>query len=280
MSTSGQRDETPDFHIRDILLPWRAASTIYGPYGVAAMREAFRQGKFGAEAEVAVDDQLAFRVVLDPLPRALVPVRAWLGLGVIIFAMKVIADPDLAGRIEDIWYHGAITMVLGPFGVLLGIAFLLVLAGRGHRRAALRRTRRSTGIAMLTVLLSVGVFGLQLPVLRQSVETVMDAVTGSLGAVWGLVSLVVGPWLFVFGVCSVYLMHRNGFSTHSHPYLRPIVASWLSFMVAAVELSVGSRTGLTDTRFVAATLAGPVLVVALSAGEAFRLHRLGVTLGS
>ena len=49
----------------------------------------------------------------------------------------------------------------------------------------------------------------------------------------GVLGSLVGAWLFVFGVCVVYLVYRNGFSTHSHPYLRPIVTSYLSCMMAA-----------------------------------------------
>ena len=48
-------------------------------------------------------------------------------------------------------------------------------------------------------------------------------------------------------------------------------------MVAAVELTEGRREGLTDTAFVSATVAGPVVVIVLSIVEAVRLHRLGVT---
>jgi len=89
----------------------------------------------------------------------------------------------------------------------------------------------------------------------------------------------VGMWLVVFGVCAGYLMHRNGFSAHSHPYLRPIVTSYLSCMVAAAELVNGDRTEFVGSGPTVAALAGPVVVIALSVVEVVRLRRLGVTLG-
>ena len=263
-------------------MPWTVAGRIYGPYGVSAAVERFRRGEFDAEVEVEPVDHLAVRIVLDPLLRVLVPVRAWVGLGVIVFVVKAVAEPDLGGRVEDVWVHGLVTMVLGPFGVFLGVVVLLVV-GRRQWRATFRRTRRSLGIAALTVLVSVGVFGLQLPVIRQAVQRGLDSVTsgasGLLGPVWWLLALFAAPWLFVFGVCAVYLMHRNGFSKHSHPYLRPIVASWLACVVAAVEATEGRREVLTDTAFFSATAAGPVVVIVLSILEVRRLRRLGVTVG-
>jgi hypothetical protein len=265
-----------------VLLPWTAAGRIYGPYGVSEAIERFRRGEFDAEVEVEPVDQLPVRVVLDPLLRILVPVRAWVGLGVIVFVVKAVAEPDLGGRVKDAWVHGATTMVLGPFGVFLGVVVLLVV-GRRQFRATLRSMRRPLAIAGLTVLVSVSIFGLQLPVIRQAVQRGLEnaaaGAAGLLGPLWWLLALAAGPWLFLFGVCAVYLMHRNGFSKHSHPYLRPIVASWLACMVAAVELTEGRREGLTDTAFVSATLAGPVVVIVLSIVEAARLHRLGVTVG-
>jgi hypothetical protein len=54
----------------------------------------------------------------------------------------------------------------------------------------------------------------------------------------------VGLWLLIFGVCGVYLMHRNGFSVNSHPLLRPIVTVWLSWTVAATQFTIGNKVSV------------------------------------
>jgi hypothetical protein len=270
MAIGGTPANGRGLQLRDFLLPWRLARVIYGPYGASELAAKLRQGEFGVEAPVQLADELAVRIGLDPLLRVLVPVRAWVGLGVVVLAVKVLSEPDPLDRAWDAMLHGAITMVLGPYGVLLGIAALLVVVRRQRRLLV-----RPALIAGVTVLVSVGVFGLQLPGIRQYVERFLAGpreVAGS--AAWGLLGLVGAPWLFVFGFCAVYLMHRNGFSTHSHPYLRPIVSAWLAAAVAAVELATAGRAGVPDTGFVAATLAGPVAAIGLGVVEVLRLNRL------
>jgi hypothetical protein len=236
------------------LLPWGAARQLYGPY------TAFRQGEFGTQ--------------LDPVLRILVPVRLWFGLGVVVVLAKLLTDPSLNQTVQDVFSHGVITMVLGPFGVALGAVAVVAVAGRGRRGAAARSVVRPSLIAAGTVLLSVSVFGLQLPGVRQAVQGLLDRSQSAAPTVLAsMVGLVLGPWLLVFGVCAVYLMHRNGFSAGiRNPLLRPIVASWLALTVAAVQLTVDERAGLSRGAFVASVLAGPVMAIGLSVVE-FRRTR-------
>jgi hypothetical protein len=247
-----------------VLLPWVAARWLYGPYGAALPRR-WREGDFGAEFEPTVGG-VPVPVKLDPVLRVLVPVRAWLGLGVLVLLVKIAANPDPGDRAVDVWYHGAITMVLGPYGVFLAIGVLWLLAGRGGRVGL---------VAAVSVLVSVGVFGLQIAPVRRAVQGVLDDVTSGGGPLVGLLGAVAGPWLVVFGICAVFLMHRNGFSAGADPYLRPLVTSWLACTVAAAELTIARRDGVPDGRFVLATLAGPVLVVLLGLVEVLRLRRAG-----
>ncbi len=176
-------------------------------------------------------------------------------------------------------------MVLGPFGVVLAAVALVTTAGRGRRRSMARRMVRPGVIAALTVLLSVGIFGLQLPGVRQAVGRLLGAASPAqlvghlpwpLELLAWLAGLVIGPWLLVFGVCAVYLMHRNGFNS-DEPLLRPIVTVWLAWMVAAVQFAVGNTAGLSTVSFYEAVLAGPVLVTVLSVVEFVRLRTLGIT---
>ena len=167
------------------LLPWVAARHLYGRY------TAFRQGEFGAEGHIDVGSGVSIRVELDPLLRILVPIRLWCGLGVIVVLVKLIADPDLNQTIQDVFRHGVITMVLGPFGVGLGALAIVVLAGRGQRATAARGLVRPVVIAAVTVLMSVSVFGLQLPGVRQTTQELLEQgqsfVPAALAWVLGLV---------------------------------------------------------------------------------------------
>jgi hypothetical protein len=251
-------------------LPWVAARSLYGPY------TAFRRGEFGAEARLELVPGTSVRIGLDPLLRILVPVRLWFSLGVVVVLVKLWTNRDLNETIQDVFAHGVVTMVLGPFGVALGAVAIVLTAGRGRRAAATRQLVRPAVIAAVTMLLSVGVFGLQLQGIRQPVQRLLEQSQALVPApLLSLLGLIVGPWLLVFGVCAVFLMHRNGFATgDQHPLLRPIVTVWLALMVAAVQFTVGDRDGVSGPVFVAGVLSGPLLVIGLSLIEVIRLRRL------
>jgi hypothetical protein len=269
------------------IYPWVVAGRIYGPYGVSALKAKFKKGEFDAQARINLADGVVMRVSLDPLLRILVPVRLWLSLGVIIVLVKLLSRPDLASTIQDVATHGLITMVVGPYGVLIGVVVLIVAAGRGQRPTMVRQMMRPALIAVLTVLVSVGIFGLQLPMVRQAIGGAMNALSPAqllarltlpLQIVLPLLSSVVGLWLLIFGVCGVYLMHRNGFSVNSHPLLRPIVTVWLSWTIAATQFTIGDKAGLAHAVFIAAVVSGPALVTLIGVVETIRLRRLGVSL--
>lgn len=255
--------------MRGWLVPWRAAAAVWGPYGVRGLRQRFRQGEFGA------DD-------LDPLLRYLVPIRLWLSLGVIVWAVKVVTGPNPVDAFENAAIHGVITMILGPWGVLLGV-FVLAVAARLHP-SALRWLIRPTLVAVVTIIVAGVAFGLQISVVRQAMpqnlspSTLLASLPLPLQFAAGLAGSLLSFWLGIFGVCGVYLMHRNGFSFHSHPYLRPIVATWLSLCIAAVELQIDEHPGLDPTWFLVSVLAGPLAVAALSIVELIRLKHLGLSL--
>ena len=256
------------------LLPWWAARYLYGPYGISD----WRRGMFGATV-----DAVPAAVPVDWLLRLLVPVRAWLGLGLVIFIVKCLASPDLSQRVEDAALHGAITMVLGPYGVFVGATIVLLIAGWRRRRDVLRGLTRPVVVALFTILMSVGIFGLQVARVRQFIQGGIDTVTLwtldlplPVDVALGMLKLVAVPWLFVFGVCAVYLMHRNGFGHRSHPLLRPFVAVWLAAAVALVEVVSNDHAGLSPLVFWLATLAGPSLTALLGVVEVTWLHRLGL----
>jgi hypothetical protein len=137
-------------------------------------------------------------------------------------------------------------------------------------------------VALFTILMSVGIFGLQVARVRHFIQGGIDAVT-----LWasnlplpvdialGMLKLIAVPWLFVFGVCAVNLMHRNGFGHRSHPLLRPFVAVWLAAAVALVEVASKDHAGLSPFVFWLATLAGPGLTALLGMVEVAWLHRIG-----
>jgi hypothetical protein len=253
-----------------VLTPWGAAGRLYGSYGVSD----WRSGEFGAEVGA---------VPVDGVLRVLVPVRAWFGLGLVIFLAKLAAEPDIGVWIDDSLKHSAITLVLGPYGLLIGAALVVALAGRGRRAATARGVLRPVAVALFTIVMSVAVFGMQLPRQRELVTHWLSVLRDGAAELPALVrfglsfaGLFTGPWLFVFGLCSVYLMHRNGFSHRSHPLLRPFVAVWLACAVALVEGTFGDRAGLGAVVFWIAVVAGPILTLLLGAVEVMLLRRLGL----
>lgn len=254
-------------------LPWWAARYIYGPYGISD----WRRGTFGVTVDAG-----PMAVPVDRLLRILVPVRAWLGLGLVAFVVKCLAAPDLTQRIKDGALHGAITMVLGPYGVFVGAVVVLFVAGWRRRLDVLRGLSRPLVAALFTILMSVWIFGLQVPRVRVFIQNRIDMVDFWISNLplpvhiaLGLMKIIAVPWLFVFGVCAVYLMHRNGFGHRSHPLLRPIVATWLAVAVALVDVGSNDHAGLSPVAFWTATIAGPALTALLGVVEVVRLHRLG-----
>jgi hypothetical protein len=244
--------------------PWGAAARVYGRYGLP-------------EGDLAV---LGGGVLsqLGPVLEVVLHARAWLTLNLVALVVQLVVDgaDDVVG---SIYTGGLVTMVVGPFGVVLTVAVLVAVARA--RRVALRRLARPAVTAVLTLLLSVGVFGIQLPGVRQELESVLAPVV-ALGDDFPLsmIAPLLGLWLFVFGVCAVYLIHVHAFrvgGTGGERLLDPLVSVWLAWTVAIGEIANYDAGDLSSRTFTVLTIASAAAATAISAGELVVLHRRGIT---
>src|SRR6185503_18695701 len=104
---------------------------------------------------------------------------------------------------------------------------------------------------------SVGIFGLQLPGVRQAVQSLIDPVKEiATRFPFALFTGFMGIWMLVFGLCAVYLIHRNAFSgTGGAHLLDPLVSIWLAWTVAAVEISMYDSDDVPGSTFTTLTIA-------------------------
>lgn len=248
-----------------LLTPWGAAGRLYGRYGLP-------HGDLAALGGGGSP--------LGPALEALLTARAWLTFNVVaLFVQLAIDGPDNVAW--SVLLGGAVTMVVGPFGVLLAVGVLVAVARGAGRWTALRQLMRPILIALVTFVVSVGIFGLQLPVIRQAVEAVLDPVV-ELGTRFPffLVTPFLGIWIFLFGVCAIYLIHRNAFSganTGGGRLLDPLVSIWLAWTVAAVEINMYDAGDLPTSTFTAVTIASATMATLISVAQLIVLHRRGIT---
>lgn len=250
----------------NLLLPWGAARRIYGNYGLP-------HGDLAALGGHALSR-------LGPVLEAVLTARAWLTLNVVALVAQLVAD-GVDDVVVSVYQGGAVTMVVGPFGLLLGVGVLVAVARGAQRWAALRQLARPIWVAAVTLLVSVGIFGLQLPVIRRQLTGLINPVV-ELGHQFPLsvIAPLLGSWLFVFGLCAVYLIHHHAFSstkTGGGRLLDPLVSIWLAWTVAGVEISMYDTGNLSPGTFTTLTIASATAATAISVWELVILHRRGVT---
>lgn len=177
-----------------------------------------------------------------------------------------------------VFQGGAVTMVVGPFGVLLAVGGLVATAGGAERVTAMRQLLRPVLVALITLVVSVGIFGLQLPGVRRAVQALIDPVVEAATRFpFALSTGFMGIWLFIFGLCAVYLMHRNAFTASGGGLLDPLVSIWLAWTVAGVEIAMCDSDRMPGGTFAVLALASATAATVLSIALLIRLHRRGVT---
>lgn len=249
-----------------LLAPWSAAGRLYGRYGLPA-----------GDLAVLGGSELSR---LGPVLEMMLTARAWLTLNVVALVVQLVVD-GVDDVVVSIYQGGAVTMVVGPFGVLLAVGVLVAVAHGTQRRTAVRQLTRPVLTALTTFLISVGIFGLQLPGIRQALEALIDPVVEvATQFPFSLITPLLEGWLLVFGVCTVYLIHRHAFSgrnTGGGSPLDPLVSVWLAWTVAGVEITMYDSGDLPGSTFTALTIGSAVAATMISVGELFALHRRGIT---
>jgi hypothetical protein len=251
---------------RGLLTPWGAAGRCYGRYGLP-------RGELAALGGSELSR-------LGPVLEVALNARAWLTLNVAAVLAQLVAD-GVDDVVVSILQGGLVTMVLGPFGVLLGFAILVAVAAT--RRTATRQLTRPVLIALVTFLVSVGIFGVQLPGVRQAVQSLIDPVVELASEFpFSLVASILGAWLVVFGLCAVYLIHLHGFTgpNTGGGLLDPLVSVWLAWTVALVEIVNFRPDDLPAGTFTTLTLTSATVATLISAWQLVDLHRRGITFRS
>jgi hypothetical protein len=243
-------------------MPWGAAGRLYGRYGLP-------EGDLAALGGGVLSR-------LAPVLEAMLTARTWLTLNAVALVVQTVVD-GVDDVVMSVLVGGAVTMVVGPFGVLLAVGALVAVARGTGRLTALRQLTRPSLIALVTFLVSVGIFGLQVPVFRQWVAGLIAPVVELANQFpLSMVASVLGLWLFVFGVCAVYLIHRHAFGGGGR-LLDPLVSVWLAWTVAGVEINMYEPGDLSAGAFTALTVGSATAATLISVGELVVLHRRGIT---
>jgi hypothetical protein len=238
----------------DVLLPWRLARRIYGP---------FHTVRFSASDVVGPVGQLA-----DPLIERLLLPRALLGLGVLFLIVRLFTGGGFAEPLGEAFSDSVLMLATGPVALLLACAPLVALARPGTRGTVARLCLRP----LLTALLTAAFCGLFVAWALHGYDYEPDQ------AAWLVLVVLFGPWLTVFFGSVLYLIHRNAFSTGGHPLVRPLASVplvWLTaiahaVLIDAVEAYPGSHP--TPSYYVA-LFAGPVAVTGTAVAEIALLRR-------
>ncbi|MEV6179622.1 hypothetical protein ACIHAR_35515 [Streptomyces sp. NPDC052016] len=238
----------------DVLLPWRLARRVYGP---------FHTVRFSASDAVGPVGQLA-----DPLIERLLLPRALLGLGVLFLIVRLFTGGGFAEPLGEAFSDSVLMLATGPVALLLACAPLVALARPGTRGTVARLCLRP----LLTALLTAAFCGLFVAWALHGYDYEPDQ------AAWLVLVVLFGPWLTVFFGSVLYLIHRNAFSTGGHPLVRPLASVplvWLTaiahaVLIDAVEAYPGSHP--TPSYYVA-LFAGPVAVTGTAVAEIALLRR-------
>jgi hypothetical protein len=212
---------------------------------------------------------------LGPVLEAALTVRVWLTLNVVALFAQLFQDGADAVVIT-VYQTGMITMVVGPFGLLLAVGVLVAIART--RLVAARQLLRPVVLALVTLLVSVGIFGVQVPGVRQKLAGVIEPVVALADQPpLSVVAPLLGAWLLVFGLCSVYLIHHHAFGGDGRRLLEALVSVWLAWVVGLVEIVNYPGGELSTSAFVWLTVGSAGAATLISVGEVVSLRRRGMT---
>lgn len=251
------------------MTPWVAAGRLYGHYGLP-------------KAELGVLDAVAApagRVLawLELALPALLAARTWLTLNVIALVVQLTSE-GFGPFVATMYQGGAVTMVVGPFGLLLAVTALVLAAQRGRRGTAIRQLTRPVVLAGITLLVSVAIFGLQVQGVRQALQGLIEPVRrAATEPPLSVLAALIGVWLLVFGVCALYLIHHHSFCGQGNSLLDPLVSVWLAWTVGAVEIVMLTDDQTDRGSFVTVTVLSSTTATLISAGQLVALHRKGMT---
>ncbi|MFJ9693234.1 hypothetical protein [Kitasatospora sp. NPDC101183] len=255
---------TPRAWVLDVLLPWRLASRIYGPYRMLRMSASGVTAVAGAELlEPALQPVVTFIAAqtLDPLVERLMLARALFGLGLVLLLVRLANGASADELFQDSFGDGVVMLLSGPIALLLACASLVLLARPGTRRRVGRLVLRP----LLTGLVTFGVF----------LALMTTGRSAYLGNSTGL-TLLMAYWVPAFTLPTLYLIHRNSFAVRGHPLVRPLVAvllTWLTLLGHVTLIHPKTPTPSTPA-VLAALLAGPLVVTTTATIELLRLrHR-------
>ncbi|MBV6697799.1 hypothetical protein [Kitasatospora aureofaciens] len=251
-----------------MLLPWRLASRIYGPYRMLRLTASGVVTTVGpavlGPAVQPVVSSLAEQA-LDPLVERLLLPRALLGLGLVLLIVRIATGTSGDDLITEVFGDSVVMLLSGPVALLLGCLALVLLARSGTRGRVTRLVARPFLTGLFTAVLFV---------------TIMKVPHDSMGAVGSsLPGFFLGLWLSVFTLAVLYLVHRNSFAVRAHPLVRPIVAILLVWLTVVGHMELIDTKG-TETHGAAlfGLLAGPVGVTVTAVIELVTLrrrHRVG-----
>ncbi|MEV5902143.1 hypothetical protein [Streptomyces sp. NPDC052127] len=255
----------PGAWVIDVLLPWRPARRIYGPFAMFRFNaaDAVGLGGFGQPPVAA-----ALEPAADPLIERLLLPRALLGLGILAFAIGLSTEDDLFGPVEQGFTDAVLMLATGPVALLLACAPLVALARPGTRGTVARLCARPLLTALITTLFC-GLF-------------VLWAIHGydyePDSAARLLLLVVLGPWFTVFFGSVLFLIHRNAFSVGGHPLVRPLASVPLVWLTALAHYAlidaVAALPGAHPTSsYWSALFAGPAGVTVTAVVEIVLLRR-------
>ncbi|WP_369183183.1 hypothetical protein [Streptomyces sp. Y1] len=259
---------TPREWALDVLLPWRLASRIYGPYRMMRMSASGVAAVAGAELLDPLLQPLATQLVaqtLDPLVERLMWARALFGLGVILLVVRLANGTSADELFKDSFGDSIVLLVTGPIALLLACVSLVLLARAGTRRRVGRLVARPlfTGVVTFAGFLLMA-------------ESNPGAYIGNSAGL----RLLMATWVPAFTLPTVYLIHRNSFAVRGHPLVRPLVAVLLVWLTLIGHVTLVDTKGATTSGAgaLAGLLVGPVGVTVTALIELVRLrrrHRVG-----
>ncbi|MER6355180.1 hypothetical protein ABT186_26025 [Streptomyces sp. NPDC001634] len=269
--TSPPRPSRPGAWVLDVFLPWRLARRIYGPFrifrfsaadaiGLAGPGALF--GRYGEPVAAAVAEQVA-----DPVIERLLLPRALLGLGAIVFVIRLLTGAGGNDLLEETFGDSLVMLGTGPVSLLLACVPLVVLARRGNRWTVTRMVTRP----LVTGVITAAFCALFLYWASHGGANYQQRSITEL-----LLSLVFGPWLVVFFGSALYLIHRNAFSVGGHPLVRPLTSVplvWLTAAGHAVLVDHAFYDFRPTSGYLVALVAGPAGVTLTSVLEVVLLRR-------
>jgi hypothetical protein len=256
---SPARPGGPGAWVLEILLPWRLARRIYGPFSMPRFA--------GSVMALAGLGPYATPVatLADPVIERLLLPRALLGLGVVVAGVGLLTGADAPGLL-DVVLGDLLILATAPLALPLACVPLVVLARHGTRWRVTQLVARPLATGLITA----------------TVCALLVAGTGGraehlLGSVfWEFASLAFTPWVVTFFACSLYLMHRNAFSVGGHPLVRPLASiplAWLTALGHAFFYDSAWYTYRPTHGYLLALSAGPFAVTVISVIEVVLLRR-------